>query len=134
MLLPYANPRVYPGGLFDAYQADQYQNYKFNFTDIFPPFISISVGTPCQLYASSPHPVFSPNMNCLSNRMHPAFSTEFTLPLYSMYEESPKPPEYDTLSPEQQLPPTFMEIVPAVLVNRQPRTEETGRQTTYNSV
>ncbi|PRD33469.1 UNVERIFIED_CONTAM: hypothetical protein NCL1_17485 [Trichonephila clavipes] len=93
-----------------------------------------NVGTPCQLYASSPHPVFSPNMNCLSNRMHPAFSTEFTLPLYSMYEESPKPPEYDTLSPEQQLPPTFMEIVPAVLVNRQPRTEETGRQTTYNSV
>lgn len=93
-----------------------------------------NVGTPCQLYAPSPHPVFSPNLNCLSNRIHPAFSTESTLPLYSNYEESPKPPEYNTLQPDQQCPPTYMEVVPSVLVNRQPRTEETGIQTTSNSV
>ncbi|GFR04759.1 uncharacterized protein TNCT_53891 [Trichonephila clavata] len=93
-----------------------------------------NVGTPCRLYAPSPHPVFSPNMNCLSNRIHPAFSMESTLPLYSNYEASPKPPGYDALPPEQQLPPTYMEVVPAVLVNRQPKTEEMGRQTTYNSV
>ncbi|GFT45060.1 uncharacterized protein NPIL_353851 [Nephila pilipes] len=91
-----------------------------------------NVEAPCQPYAPSPHPVFSPNLNCSSNRMHPAFSMES--PLTRFPNNAPKPPQYNDLPPDQQLPPAYAEVVPTVLVNRPQRMEETGRQMTCNSV
>ncbi|CAL1276957.1 unnamed protein product [Larinioides sclopetarius] len=87
-----------------------------------------SVGTLLPSYSASPHPVFSPSLNYLPNRRHPAFATNSPLPWYQSHLESMKPPQYDTLSPDLQHPPTYMEVVPGTLINRTSRTDEMDRR------
>ncbi|CAL1276958.1 unnamed protein product [Larinioides sclopetarius] len=90
--------------------------------------VQMRSGTLLPSYSASPHPVFSPSLNYLPNRRHPAFATNSPLPWYQSHLESMKPPQYDTLSPDLQHPPTYMEVVPGTLINRTSRTDEMDRR------
>ncbi|KAF8787172.1 hypothetical protein HNY73_008796 [Argiope bruennichi] len=87
-----------------------------------------NVGTPLPSYSTSPHPVFSPSLIYLPNRRHPVFATNSPLPRYPSHLEPTKPPQYDSLSPDLQQPPTYMEVVPGALTNRASRMDEMDRR------
>ncbi|GBN48918.1 hypothetical protein AVEN_88641-1 [Araneus ventricosus] len=87
-----------------------------------------SVGTPLPSSSASFHPVFSPSLNYLPNRRHPVFATNSPFSRYPSHLESMKPPQYDSLSPDLQHPPTYMEVVPGALTNRASRTDEMDRR------
>ncbi|GIY57572.1 hypothetical protein CEXT_312631 [Caerostris extrusa] len=69
-------------------------------------------------FGVSPIPGPSPRGNYLHNRTHTP------LACYADFDGFSKPPQYETLPPDMQLPPTYMEIAPGALANRTPTSEQ----------